>query len=138
MARIAILVIPDHFKLGLSDFVLFNPKVEIETCGLEGRSDKNFGVFRVEGEIKLVDDLIVIDVNWCKAGNFSFNQAVALMINVDGKTVWVNPVLCVKCMELNGKPVDDKNNIMRCDKGHQWEPDEPLIEVITTEKSRTD
>jgi hypothetical protein len=113
--------------------------VEFESCGIEGHKDKTFRVLRVkEGEVNLVDDLIVIKVDWLKEENFSLSQTLAFMINLDGKTVWVNSTLCLKCMELNGKPVDGKNNMMQCNKKHRWEPEKPLIEVITTVKSRTD
>jgi len=115
--------------------------VEFESCGIEGHKDKTFRVLRVkEGEVNLVDDLIVIKVDWLEKKSFSFNQLMAFMINLDGKTVWVNSTLCVKCMELNGKPVAGENNMMmmQCDKKHRWEPEKPLIEVITTVKSRTD
>jgi len=129
MARIAILTISDPFKLGLPDFILFNPKVEFDTCGIEGHNDKTFRVFRLkEGEINLVDNLIVIKVDWLEKKSFSFSQSVAFMINLDGKTVWVNPVLCTKCMELNGKLIDGKNNMMQCNKKHRWETEKSQLE----------
>ena len=129
MARIAILTISDPFKLGLPDFILFNSKVEFDTCGIEGHDNKTFRVLRLkEGGVNLVDDLIVIKVDWLEKKSFSFSQSVAFMINLDGKTTWVNPVLCAKCMELNGKLIDDKSNMMQCDKGHRWEPEKSQLE----------
>jgi len=125
MARISILTLPDPLGLGLADFVLFNSELSFESCGLEGHNGKDFGVLRMEGDFELADGLIKVKVSWIKAGSFSLNQAVAFMINKDGRTVWVNPICCAKCMELSGQPVEGEDGMMHCGKGHCWDRKNP-------------
>ena len=111
MAQISILVVPDPFGLGLSDFVIFNKEFHSELYGVKGCERYLRGI-EVEGEIDIGDDSITIKVDWAKNGIFISHDKIYI-INVGGKNFWTNPTCCDKCMRFNGKPAKGNPGTMQ-------------------------